>query len=151
MHKITLIISVAMITASEFLQNRLSEFSRQATKNPADCAQRIQNFCNKLSVVRNEYFRIGTFHRTQQRQDFSRNFSCKNACFECAAMLILPMFIGINGVWSALPVAELCAVAISVTFIIANAKNTTWSVYHRSPFVQTVYNIESILCPSVAL
>lgn len=30
--KITLIISVAMITASEFLQNRLSEFSRQATK-----------------------------------------------------------------------------------------------------------------------
>ena len=41
----------------------------------------IQNFCNKLSVVRNEYFRIGTFHRTQQRQDFSRNFSCKNACF----------------------------------------------------------------------
>lgn len=42
--------------------------------------------------------------------------------FECAAMLILPMFIGINGVWSALPVAELCAVAISVTFIIANAK-----------------------------
>ena len=42
--------------------------------------------------------------------------------FECAAMLILPMFIGINGVWSALPVAELCAVAISITFIIANAK-----------------------------
>ena len=28
-----------------------------------------------------ENFRIGTFHRTQQRQDFSRNFSCKNACF----------------------------------------------------------------------
>lgn len=71
--------------------------------------------------------------------------------FECAAMLILPMFIGINGVWSALPVAELCAVAISVTFIIANAKNTIWSVYHCTPFVQTVCDIKNISCPSVAL
>lgn len=80
--KITLIISVAMITASEFFAEPLvGIFSAGNEKNSADCTQRIQNFCNKLSVVRNEYFRIGTFHRTQQRQDFSRNFSCKNACF----------------------------------------------------------------------
>ena len=71
-----------MITASEFFAEPLvGIFSAGDEKNPADCTQRIQNFCNKLSVVRNEYFRIGTFHRTQQRQDFSRNFSCKNACF----------------------------------------------------------------------
>ena len=47
--------------------------------------QKLFKLCIKItliiSVVRNEYFRIGTFHRTQQRQDFSRNFSCKNTCF----------------------------------------------------------------------
>ena len=79
--KITLIISVAMITASNFCRTACRNFLGRRRKNSADCTQRIQNFRNKLSVVRNEYFRIGTFHRTQQRQDFSRDFSCKNACF----------------------------------------------------------------------
>ena len=80
--KITLIISVAMITASEFFAEPLvGIFSAGNEKIQQIALSGFRIFCNKLSVVRNEYFRIGTFHRTQQRQDFSRNFSCKNACF----------------------------------------------------------------------
>lgn len=120
--KITLIISVAMITASEFLQNRLSEFSRQATKNSADCTQRIQNFAINYLLCGMNIFASGLFTALNNGKISAVISVARTLVFECAAMLILPMFIGINGVWSALPVAELCAVAISVTFIITNAK-----------------------------
>lgn len=41
---------------------------------------------------------------------------------ECLAMLLLPMFIGLNGVWLALPVAEIVALVLSIVLIARNAK-----------------------------
>lgn len=41
---------------------------------------------------------------------------------ECAAMLLLPVVFGINGVWSALPVAEAVAIIISIIFMSVYAK-----------------------------
>lgn len=41
---------------------------------------------------------------------------------ECGAMLILPLFLGINGVWLALPVAEFCALIISGFFTVKYSK-----------------------------
>ena len=37
--------------------------------------------------------------------------------FECSAMLILPLLIGLNGVWIALPVAEFMALALSIFLV----------------------------------
>lgn len=41
---------------------------------------------------------------------------------ECLAMLVMPIFMGINGVWLALPVAEIVALILSVLLIAKNAK-----------------------------
>lgn len=41
---------------------------------------------------------------------------------ECVAMLVLPIFIGVNGVWLALPVAEFLALILSIALIAKNAK-----------------------------
>lgn len=40
--------------------------------------------------------------------------------FECSAVLLLPRFMGLNGVWVSLPVAELLAVFVTTFFLIRN-------------------------------
>ncbi len=39
---------------------------------------------------------------------------CRTLIFECASVLILPLILGINGIWGAIIVAELVAAALSV-------------------------------------
>ena len=39
---------------------------------------------------------------------------CRTLIFECASVLILPIILGINGIWGAIIVAELVAAALSV-------------------------------------
>ncbi len=39
---------------------------------------------------------------------------CRTLIFECASVLILPIILGINGIWGAIIVAELAAAALSV-------------------------------------
>lgn len=42
--------------------------------------------------------------------------------FQCASILILPYIFGLNGVWSAVLVAEAASCALTVIFVITNAK-----------------------------
>ena len=42
--------------------------------------------------------------------------------FQMAAVLILPVFFGVNGIWSAVTVAELCTLCVTVTFFIGQRK-----------------------------
>lgn len=42
--------------------------------------------------------------------------------FQVAAVLIVPLFLGLDGVWSAICFAETAALAVSVVFFFANAK-----------------------------
>ena len=42
--------------------------------------------------------------------------------FQCAAVLILPIFMGIDGVWLSLVVAELLAGIVTVIFVLAYKK-----------------------------
>ena len=42
--------------------------------------------------------------------------------FECGAVIILPIFFGLNGIWFSIIVAELSALIITVIFIITNRK-----------------------------
>ena len=41
--------------------------------------------------------------------------------FQCLAVAILPVFFGLNGVWSAIIVAELASLALTIVFMLANA------------------------------
>ena len=121
--KITLIISVAMITASEFFAEPLvGIFSAGNEKIQQIALSGFRIFAINYLLCGMNIFASGLFTALNNGKISAVISVARTLVFECAAMLILPMFIGINGVWSALPVAELCAVAISVTFIIANAK-----------------------------
>lgn len=121
--KITLIISVAMITASEFFAEPLvGIFSAGDEKIQQIALSGFRIFAINYLLCGMNIFASGLFTALNNGKISAVISVARTLVFECAAMLILPMFIGINGVWSALPVAELCAVAISVTFIIANAK-----------------------------
>lgn len=42
--------------------------------------------------------------------------------FQCLSVLILPIFLGLNGIWWAIIVAELCSLAVSQTFLIVKRK-----------------------------
>ena len=42
--------------------------------------------------------------------------------FQCAAVLILPVFFGVDGIWWAITVAEICACMISAAFLFAQRK-----------------------------
>ena len=42
--------------------------------------------------------------------------------FQLAAVLLLPLLLGINGIWSAVAVAELLTVGLTVTFFVRNRK-----------------------------
>ena len=121
--KITLIISVAMITASEFFAEPLvGIFSAGDEKIQQIALSGFRIFAINYLLCGMNIFASGLFTALNNGKISAVISVARTLVFECAAMLILPMFIGINGVWSALPVAELCAVAISVTFIITNAK-----------------------------
>ena len=41
--------------------------------------------------------------------------------FQCLSVAILPVFFGLNGVWSAIIVAELASLALTIVFMLANA------------------------------
>ena len=41
---------------------------------------------------------------------------------ECIAMLVMPIFIGVTGVWLALPVAETVSLVLSIILIAKNAR-----------------------------
>lgn len=43
--------------------------------------------------------------------------------FQLAAVLLLPLLLGINGIWSAVAVAELLTLGLTVTFFVRNRKN----------------------------
>ena len=45
--------------------------------------------------------------------------------FETLAVIILPIFLQLDGVWLAITVAEICAFVISISFLIAKKKNIT--------------------------
>lgn len=45
--------------------------------------------------------------------------------FQMAAVLILPVFFGVNGIWSAVTVAELCTLFMTAAFFIRQRK-----IYH---------------------
>ena len=100
--KITLIISLAMIAASALGGFRI--------------------FAINYLLCGTNIFASGLFTALNNGKISAVISVARTLLFECAAMLILPMFIGINGVWLALPAAELCAVAISVSFIVKNAR-----------------------------
>ena len=42
--------------------------------------------------------------------------------FQLAAVLLLPLLLGINGIWSAVAVAELLTLGLTVTFFVRNRK-----------------------------
>ena len=42
--------------------------------------------------------------------------------FQMAAVLILPVFFGVNGIWSAVTVAELCTLFMTASFFIRQRK-----------------------------
>ena len=42
--------------------------------------------------------------------------------FQLAAVLLLPVLLGINGIWSAVAVAELLTLGLTVTFFVRNRK-----------------------------
>ena len=43
---------------------------------------------------------------------------CRTLVFECLCVLILPVFFGLTGIWSAIIVAEILALAVSAAFLI---------------------------------
>lgn len=43
---------------------------------------------------------------------------------QLAAVLLLPMVFGINGIWCAVAVAEAVTLVITITFLVKNKKNT---------------------------
>ena len=121
--KITLIISVAMIAASEIFAGPLVRiFSAGDEELQQIALGGFRIFALNYLLCGTNIFASGLFTALNNGKISAVISVARTLVFECAAMLILPMFMGINGVWAALPVAELCAVAISVTFVIVNAK-----------------------------
>ena len=47
--------------------------------------------------------------------------------FQMLSVLILPIFFGLDGIWSAITVAEVLAFAVSVTFLIVNRKKYNYA------------------------
>lgn len=47
---------------------------------------------------------------------------CRTFVLQIAAIFILPIFLGLDGIWSALPVAEFLTLFVSVSFLLANRK-----------------------------
>ena len=121
--KITLIISLAMIAASEiFAEPLVKIFSAGDEELQQIALGGFRIFAINYLLCGTNIFASGLFTALNNGKISAVISVARTLVFECAAMLILPMFMGINGVWAALPVAELCAVAISVTFIIANTR-----------------------------
>lgn len=42
--------------------------------------------------------------------------------FQCACVVVLPVFFGLSGVWSAIIVAEFASLALTIVFLVANAR-----------------------------
>ena len=121
--KITLIISLAMIAASEiFAEPLVRIFSAGDEELQQIALGGFRIFAINYLLCGTNIFASGLFTALNNGKISAVISVARTLLFECAAMLILPMFIGINGVWLALPVAELCAVAISVAFIVKNAR-----------------------------
>lgn len=121
--KITLIISLAMIAASEiFAEPLVRIFSAGDEELQQIALGGFRIFAINYLLCGTNIFASGLFTALNNGKISAVISVARTLLFECAAMLILPMFIGINGVWLALPAAELCAVAISVTFIVKNAR-----------------------------
>ena len=54
--------------------------------------------------------------------------------FQLAAVLLLPLLLGINGIWSAVAVAELLTLGLTVTFFVRNRKK----YHYADPFFREV-------------
>ena len=42
--------------------------------------------------------------------------------FQCVSVIVLPIFFGLNGVWAAIIVAELASLALTIVFLVTNAR-----------------------------
>ena len=42
--------------------------------------------------------------------------------FQCAAVLLLPILLGLDGVWLSIVTAEVCTAAVTVTFFVTQRK-----------------------------
>ena len=66
--------------------------------------------------------------------------------FQMAAVLILPVFFGVNGIWSAVTVAELCTLFMTAAFFYQTAKEISLYVkIHQSGILESVrkYNVKN--------
>lgn len=68
-------------------------------------------------------FTVLRFYGIKQRTDICCNLFLRTLVFQLAAVLLLPLLLGINGIWSAVAVAELLTLGLTVTFFVRNRKN----------------------------
>lgn len=120
---IILVISLIMIAASEFFADPLVRiFSAGDDELRQIALSGFRIFAINYLFCGTNIFASGLFTALNNGKISAVISIARTLLIECAAMLLLPLFIGINGVWAALPVAEVCSVFISLTFVIANAK-----------------------------
>ena len=70
-----------------------------------------------FNVFASSFFTALNDGKTSGIISFSRMFG-----FQLIAVLLLPLILGLDGVWLAMPAAELCSAIVSATFLIRNKK-----------------------------
>ena len=74
---------------------------------------RLSDFRDQLSVLRLQPFRFVHVYRLVQRRHFRLSLFLRTFVFLAGAIVLLPEILGINGIWSALPLAEGAAFILS--------------------------------------
>lgn len=79
-------------------------------------AARVPHLCGGVPRVRVQHLRLGVLHGAQQQQGVGAHRAC-TLVFETSTVMLLPIVWGIDGVWSAIIVAEACALVLT-TFLV---------------------------------
>ena len=125
--KTVTVISIAMLAISEFFSYPLvSVFSAGDKEFEEIALGGFRIFALNYLICGFNIFASGLFTALNNGKISALISITRTFAIECSAMLLLPLFMGVNGVWAALPAAELCALVISVVLIVKNSKKYSY-------------------------
>ncbi len=125
--KTVTIISIAMLAISEIFSYPLvSVFSAGDKEFEEIALGGFRIFALNYLICGFNIFASGLFTALNNGKISALISITRTFAIECSAMLLLPLFMGVNGVWAALPAAELCALVLSVVLIVKNSKKYSY-------------------------
>lgn len=65
---------------------------------------------------------VPLFYGARKRYRIRRNLFLRTLLFQIAAVLILPLFLGLDGIWLAIVAAELLALIVTIGFFVKHGK-----------------------------